>query len=286
MKLCEKCNKKHKGIYGSGRFCSSLCARTFSSLINRTERNLKISKAIKQKLLNGDKVGFCKIDFNKKVNKKCEICKCNTLNNKRFCSQKCQTVNWSKKVNSHPNNLGGYRQNSGRSKSGYYKGIFSNSTYELCWIIYRLEHNLFVKRFEGFLTNGKLKYFPDFILDDNKTIVEIKGFEDKEKVKAKTKLAKSLGYKVILLYEKDLQKEFKFVFNKFGTKDFKTLYDGYKPKFELKCNHCNKTYFKDKKPKTERNFCSRSCSGKYLKIFALQNKNKISKSLKKHHRNK
>lgn len=28
MKTCERCNKKHDGKYGSGRFCSSLCSHT------------------------------------------------------------------------------------------------------------------------------------------------------------------------------------------------------------------------------------------------------------------
>lgn len=29
--ICEKCNKPHSGNYGSGRFCSSFCARSFST---------------------------------------------------------------------------------------------------------------------------------------------------------------------------------------------------------------------------------------------------------------
>jgi hypothetical protein len=28
---CEKCNKEHDGSYGSGRFCNSVCARSFST---------------------------------------------------------------------------------------------------------------------------------------------------------------------------------------------------------------------------------------------------------------
>lgn len=29
--ICEKCNKEHNGAYGSGRFCSPFCARSFST---------------------------------------------------------------------------------------------------------------------------------------------------------------------------------------------------------------------------------------------------------------
>jgi len=41
--ICEKCKNDHNGVYGSGRFCSSLCARSFSTVKNRTKINEKIS---------------------------------------------------------------------------------------------------------------------------------------------------------------------------------------------------------------------------------------------------
>ena len=34
---CEKCNNQHDGKYGSGRFCSCECARSFSTTIKREE---------------------------------------------------------------------------------------------------------------------------------------------------------------------------------------------------------------------------------------------------------
>ena len=43
---CECCNNVHKGDYGSGRFCSSKCARSFSTKSKRKEINLKVSKAL------------------------------------------------------------------------------------------------------------------------------------------------------------------------------------------------------------------------------------------------
>ena len=49
MKKCENCNKKHDGDYGSGRFCGIKCCKSFSSKVNRKERNLKISKTLKAK---------------------------------------------------------------------------------------------------------------------------------------------------------------------------------------------------------------------------------------------
>lgn len=41
---CQNCNKEHDGSYGSGRFCSSHCARSFATSKNRKEINKKVSE--------------------------------------------------------------------------------------------------------------------------------------------------------------------------------------------------------------------------------------------------
>lgn len=46
---CESCNKIHEGTYGSGRFCSQECARSFSTKDKRKEINEKVSKTLKSK---------------------------------------------------------------------------------------------------------------------------------------------------------------------------------------------------------------------------------------------
>lgn len=45
---CEKCGKEHDGSYGSGRFCSAHCARSFSTLNNRLEINQKVSETLRK----------------------------------------------------------------------------------------------------------------------------------------------------------------------------------------------------------------------------------------------
>lgn len=45
--ICENCGSEHNGSYGSGRFCSSKCARCFSTKANRAEINEKVSKALR-----------------------------------------------------------------------------------------------------------------------------------------------------------------------------------------------------------------------------------------------
>jgi hypothetical protein len=154
---------------------------------------------------------------------------------------------------------GGYREGSGRSKSGYYNGIYCGSTYELCWVIYNLDHNIPFTRFNGYLEKDGLKYYPDFLIDN--TIIEIKGYENAELVNKKTALAESFGYSVIVLRKEQLENEFRYVSTTYSS-NFKTLYDGYKPTYNYICNYCSTIFSRDKKLKTDVVFCSRTCAGK------------------------
>ncbi len=159
---------------------------------------------------------------------------------------------------------GGYRLGSGRGKFGYYLGIYCNSTYELCWVIYNLDHQIKFSRFPGYLEGLGLKYYPDFLLEDGKTIIEIKGFEPLDKIRKKIKLAISYGYEIQILYKKDLEYCFRHVKEKYKTSDFATLYDNYKPLYSYQCNFCRKHFNSNKKRQTVTIFCSQSCSGKNL----------------------
>lgn len=49
MSICEYCNQEHDGSYGSGRFCSEKCARSYASgdSIKRQIKNQKISTALR-----------------------------------------------------------------------------------------------------------------------------------------------------------------------------------------------------------------------------------------------
>jgi hypothetical protein len=178
--------------------------------------------------------------------------------------------------------MGGYRQGSGRSKSGYYKGIYCGSTYELCWVIYNIDHNIEFTRFPEKIEKNGIVYYPDFLLADKKTIVETKGYEKQESVDKKTKIAKYFGYDVIVLRKDDLQYAFDYVIKTYNTKRFYELYDGYKPKYKHLCNYCQNEFETDRKIKTETKFCSRVCAGKYRKSkyqMTDEIKKKISESL-------
>jgi hypothetical protein len=56
---CKKCNNDHNGVYGSGKFCSEKCARSFSSFLKRKEINEKVSKKLKGRKVGGG-IGFRK----------------------------------------------------------------------------------------------------------------------------------------------------------------------------------------------------------------------------------
>lgn len=96
MKTCENCSSLNNGNYGSGRFCSSKCARGFSTKNKRNEINLKVSKT-----MTGSGNG--------NVSKKCKFCKKKFVVewNKRkqtTCSTSCSLkLNW--KNDEYRNNI-------------------------------------------------------------------------------------------------------------------------------------------------------------------------------------
>ena len=119
--------------------------------------------------------------------------------------------------------LGGYVKGSGRGKSGWYKGFWCDSSYELAYVIYNLEHNIEFKRnnnkFPYEYDGKKYNYTPDFILSDG-MYIEIKGYST-DQTKAKLKY---FNKPIQVLFEKDLDYVFKYVKARYG-KNFISLYE-------------------------------------------------------------
>jgi hypothetical protein len=118
-------------------------------------------------------------------------------------------------------NNGGYRQGSGRGKKGWYKGFFCDSSWELAYVVYCLEHDIDIKRntqkrqyvWEGVVKN----YIPDFIVQG--ILTEVKGY------KTEQWLAKlNANPDIRVLYETDLIPILEYVKDKYG-KDFINLYE-------------------------------------------------------------
>ena len=64
---------------------------------------------------------------------------------------------------------GGLRKGSSRGKHGWYKGFWCDSSYELAYLIYNLEHNIEIERnkkgFEYLYKDEKHIFYPDFRVD-------------------------------------------------------------------------------------------------------------------------
>lgn len=95
--ICENCGITHNGEYGSGRFCSSKCSRSFSTKNSRKTINEKVSKTLSgRKLTEEHKKKISRIK--PRSLQLCSYCKSemNMLpsDKRKFCSKLCW-VNYS-----------------------------------------------------------------------------------------------------------------------------------------------------------------------------------------------
>lgn len=117
--------------------------------------------------------------------------------------------------------FGGITKGGGRGKKGWYKGFHCDSSWELAYVIYCLEHNIPIKRNTERRTyefKGKTKgYFPDFIVSGE--LIEIKGYTSKE---WEAKLAANPDVKP--LYKEEMKPILKYAVDKYG-KDYVKMYE-------------------------------------------------------------
>lgn len=197
-----------------------------------------------------------------KIEKNCPFCSNtffvwpNPYDNKRiYCSRKCYYKHI--KTGILKGKFGGYRYGSGRGKSGWYKNYHCDSSWELAWVIYQLDHHIpfqrNTKKFPYIFNGRSYFYTPDFVLPNNEYI-EIKGWPNE---KTKSKLSQ-FPHKLTILWKPDMENIIDYVKQKHG-RDFIRLYEGnpYNQK-KNKCKICGNPSKKD--------YCSRICSGKAAKI--------------------
>lgn len=252
-KNCPKCGNEFIAITGKDEksYCSSKCAHSRpQSLETRKKQSISAKNSEKVKLANLNHATI-KRDL---ICKTCPMCKkefkVRPSEYKRiYCSKDC--YNKDSKADFRKCGKGGCREGSGRSKSGWYKGYYCGSSYELAWIIYNIDHKIDFKRnIEGFeyTFEGVLhKYYPDFIKEG--VYYEIKGFKRKND-DAKFKY---FPHKLKVLFKKDLKEIFEYVKNTYGN-NFIELYEGnpYNEK-KNKCIICGNP--------AKNKFCSRKCTG-------------------------
>lgn len=133
--------------------------------------------------------------------------------------------------------LNGISKKIGFGKFGWYKGYWCDSSYELAFVIYNLEHNINFERnseyFNYYFNEKRLIYIPDFKIGDSH--IEIKGRDSFEKLDLKTQeKIKQFPKNLIVLYNNDMKTYLNYVKGKYG-KDFVSLYEGFiKPMVKIK----------------------------------------------------
>lgn len=180
--LCECCKKEFSFQQKEGsscikRFCSTFCARSFSTKSKRKEINEKVRKTLagKDAWRNRPRLSL--------EEKFCEYCKVSFLTkrkHKKFCSISCGA----KFHNQNPAIIEKLRSarikeiekgNVGYGIKTEYNGIRCDSALEYAFLKWYLAQypNSKIERFKGYLEGECVKYQPDFIIDD-KIIVEVK----------------------------------------------------------------------------------------------------------------
>jgi len=240
--VCEKCGKEFsvfltESQYSSlkkrgklKRFCSRTCA---NSHIVTNETKEKISNGVRKFMRENDKspVYNKNIHYTKTGRKShcvCKVCGCEydyisgESFSRIFCSQECKHTYLS-------THTGGKRHGSGRGKKGWYKGIFCDSSWELAFVIYHLDHNLNISRCTENRTyewKGKVHtYIPDFVTDEG--VIEIKGYDTEQ---WQEKIKQNQDVKV--LYKDDMQPYLNYCRLTYGD-DFLSLYDNSSPKDDM-----------------------------------------------------
>lgn len=226
--ICPKCQKEYqvelteaefkRGDYR--KFCSRKCANSRAHT-DETKQKIRESLKTSQTLINPKPL---KIYYCKNCGKPFTVV--DNDGGRKFCCKECRETWLKENIYSKS---GGYRKGSGRGEHGWYKGIHCDSSWELAFLIYHLEHGNKIDRCHDFVMyeyQGEMhKYFPDFIL--NGTIYEIKGYKSKQ-WEAKEKAIPNL----IVLYKDDMKEYIDYVIKKYGT-DFVRLYDDSNPKQDL-----------------------------------------------------
>lgn len=274
-KTCPICGQKFFESYTKytlSEFCSRKCSCTYSSILKRDERNRKISTSLKETYKNPSARRRKQKIYDPAY---CVICGKELTHNQiqtgnKTCSLRCGSLCANK--TKQKNGTVFVEHGQGRSRSGYWKGFFCNSSYELVYYIYMSEHGYKIERntkaYEYEWNGKKCLYYPDFRV--NGKLIEIKGYWNKQ---VGTKLAAVTDEPIDILYYDDLELMMQYVDSKYNTihrkkyNNYWILYEDSKPKYRYKyiCDICGKEFETNtyRKPgKWKHIVCSKKCQSK------------------------
>ena len=204
MKACENCNTPHDGSYGSGRFCSSKCARGFSTKAKRVEINEKV----RCKLLRND--------YSDRICKTCNLLYTPKSKKQKYCSHLCSPkrttlgMTWTVKDSSK---MGGPRPGGGRSIPIEYiseiAGIMklNKDEIEVAECLDSIKVNWQRNNSSGFsyinLKGKSRKFYPDFYLPEENLYIEFKGWVTKEMTHKMNDALSKNDFNLLIVYGRD-----------------------------------------------------------------------------------
>lgn len=168
----------------------------------------------------------------------------------------------------------------GNAKQGWYKGIHCDSTWELAYLVYHIENNLYIERCTKYLdfiwNNEHHKYIPDFITDEG--TIEIKGRKSKKSIEKEKQFpnVKVIDIKLIKPY-------LAYVINKYGQNFWKQLYEDYSNEYKEKqyTDKINRKIKRDKEINNKKQILEKACKESNIDFSKFGWAAKLSRYLSK-----
>ena len=176
---CENCQSLHNGSYGSGRFCTSKCARSFSTKLNRNAINEKVSRTFSSKpstritkLCDHCNATF-EVAYNKRSQKTCSL----------TCSSQSKWKNsdYRERISRQLSEIAYDRHAAGEDFGWRTRDKFSCSYPET--IAMRILEEIGIFYIKELRVS---RYFIDFACVDKKIAIEIDGQQHKQKERVKS----------------------------------------------------------------------------------------------------
>ena len=194
MRKCENCENEHSGEYGSGRFCSVKCSRSYSTKIGRENITNKMIYTFSIKEKNKIKIlcKNCSLEFEVQTKYK----------NQKFCCKLClNEYQKGKSKNGDYSKNGGFREKGGRSKSIEYQNWLGEKMklnieeIEVAKILDSLKI-VWNRNWEYFKyldeKGNERKFYPDFYVKPFDLFIEYKGWLT-DKMRHKIKKSKEMN---------------------------------------------------------------------------------------------
>jgi hypothetical protein len=245
---CEKCgtNYETSSTWGSARFCSRACANSRTKTQAQKElarHQMTGSKRKPETIQKGIETKKAKRLASSKAN--CIVCQTElTKSGKKTCSRECWIESKRVYALKQVKHGGGHK--------GRYKGIPCDSTYELAYLIWHLDHGIYITRASAIYSysyKDKISsYIPDFVVEGQE--VEIKGFMS---ARAQAKLDQNP--QVFVVDKVAIQPFIRYVKQTYKVKDLRDMYDS--KDHQITCNHCTGLFTPGHKTQL---YCSVSCA--------------------------